>query len=266
MALSWTLDKIGPLCRSAEDCALVLKAIAGKDSNDPGSAGKSFYYVKEYGRPLSELRIGYAPVDFTDRAAEPARPAFREALDVFSKLGPKMVEVSLPPMPYSEVVGTIIQAEGSTIFEPLIKSGKLDQMPDERQKAGLRAGLDMPAKDYLNAMRVRRLMQEKIGKLFLEVDVILSVSRTGPASGINEPLDRAATPPAGAPAGNSALIAAGNLAGLPALSLPCGFTPDTLPLAVQLVGRPFDELTLITLGREFQNLTDWHRKRPPVGG
>ncbi|MBI3694040.1 MAG: amidase, partial [Acidobacteria bacterium] len=264
MALSWTLDKIGPLCRSAEDCALVLKAIAGKDSNDPASSGKSFYYVQDYGRPLSELRIGYAPVDFADRAAEPARPAFRAALEVFSKLGPKMVEISLPPMPYSEVVGAIIQAEGSTVFEPLIKSGKLDQMPDERQKAGLRAGLEMPAKDYLNAMRLRRIMQEKISRLFVEVDVILSVSRSGPASGINEPLDRSATPPAGAPAGNTALIAAGNLAGLPALSLPCGFTPDNLPLAVQLVGRPFDELTVITLGREFQKLTDWHRKRPPV--
>ena len=264
MALSWTLDKIGPMCRSAEDCALVLKAIAGKDSNDPASSGKSFYYVQDYGRPLSELRIGYAPVDFADRAAESARPAFRAALEVFSKLGPKMVEVSLPPMPYSEVVGAIIQAEGSAIFEPLIKSGKLDQMPDERQKAGLRAGLEMPAKDYLTAMRIRRIIQEKIGKVFLEVDVILSVSRSGPASGINEPLDRSATPPAGAPAGNTALIAAGNLAGLPALSLPCGFTADNLPLAVQLVGRPFDELTLITLGREFQKLTDWHRKRPPV--
>jgi aspartyl-tRNA(Asn)/glutamyl-tRNA(Gln) amidotransferase subunit A len=126
-------------------------------------------------------------------------------------------------------------------------------------------------------MRVRRLMQDKIRQLFTEVDVILSVSRSGAASGINEPLDRTPTPPPAAaagktekktaerPLGNSALIAAGNLAGLPALSLPCGFPADTnLPLGVQLVGRPFDELTLIALGREFQKQTDWHRKRPPA--
>ncbi len=277
MALSWTLDKIGPFCRSAEDCGLVLHAISGKDSNDPGSAGKVFYYLKDYGRPLTDLRIGYAPVDFTDRAAESARPAFQAALAVFRKMGAKMVEVSLPPMPYEDVVSTIIQAEGSTIFESLITSDKFDQMPDERQKAGLRAGLEIPVKDYLNAMRVRRLMQDKIRQLFTEVDVILSVSRSGAASGINEPLDRTPTPPPAAaagktekktaerPLGNSALIAAGNLAGLPALSLPCGFPADTnLPLGVQLVGRPFDELTLIALGREFQKQTDWHRKRPPA--
>lgn len=276
MALSWTLDKIGSLCRSAEDCALVLRVIAGKDSNDPASSGKSFYYLAEYGRSLNELRIGYAPVDFAERAAESARPAFQAALEIFRKMGLKMVELSLPPMPYSEVVGAIIQAEGSTIFEPLIKSDKFDQMPDERQKAGLRAGLEMPAKDYLNAMRIRRLMQEKIRKLFAEVDVILSYARTGPASGINEPLDRRSRPPAKtektskaapppAPAGNTALIAAGNLAGLPALSLPCGFSTGTnLPVALQLVGRPFDEHTLIALGREFQKQTDWHQKRPPV--
>ena len=276
MALSWTLDKIGPLCRSAEDCALVLRVIAGKDSNDPASAGKSFYYMPEYGQPLSDLKIGFAAVDF-ERTPEAARPAFQAALEVFRKMGSKFVETSLPPMPYSEVVGTIIQAEGATIFEPLIKSGKLDLMPDERQKAGLKAGLEMPAKDYLNAMRVRRLMQEKIRQLFTEVDVILSYSRAGPASGINEPLDRGAAPPSRPPektekasepprpAGNAALIAAGNIAGLPALSLPCGFSTGTnLPLAVQLVGRPFDEGTLIALGREFQKQTDWHRKRPPV--
>jgi aspartyl-tRNA(Asn)/glutamyl-tRNA(Gln) amidotransferase subunit A len=278
MALAWTLDKIGPLCRSAEDCALVLRWISGRDSNDPGSSGKTFYYLADYGRPLSDLRIGYAPADFTDNADASARPAFQAALDVFRKLGPKMVEISLPAMPYGEVVSTIISAEGSTIFEPLIKSDRFDSLPDERQKAGLRAGLEIPAKDYLNAMRIRRIMQEKIRNLFAEVDVLLSVSRSGPAPGINEPLDRPNSPPAASapkagqkeatpkPAGNGALIAAGNLAGLPALSLPCGFSTGTnLPLGIQLAGRPFDELTLVTLGREFQKQTDWHRRRPPLG-
>jgi aspartyl-tRNA(Asn)/glutamyl-tRNA(Gln) amidotransferase subunit A len=275
MALSWTLDKIGPLCRSAEDCGLVLHEISGRDSEDPGSSGKSFYYLKDYGRPLAELRIGYAPADFNDHAHESARPAFQAALEVLRKLGPKMIEVSLPPMPYGDVISTIIVAEGATIFEPLIRSDKFDLMPDERQKAGLKAGLETPAKDYLNAMRIRRLVMEKINGLFTEVDVILSTSRPGPASGINEPLDRASLGPAAKaeakstqpppPAGNSALIPAGNLAGLPALSLPCGFSTGTnLPLAVQLVARPFDEITLVALGREFQKQTDWHRKRPPV--
>src|SRR5581483_4151527 len=266
MALSWTCDKLGPLCRSAVDCGLVLHAISGRDWQDPSSSGQRFYYLENYGRPLNELRIGYAPADFHERAAEQARPALQAALDVFRGISPKLSEILLPPMPYADVISTIIQSEAAAIFESLIKSDRLDLMPDEYQKAGLRAALDIPARDYLNAMRVRRLMQENIRLLFRQVDVILSASRAGPASGINEPLDHPGQPPAlSAPPGNGSLIQAGNLAGLPAISLPCGFsTGANLPIAVQLVGKPFDELTLITLGREFQRRTDWHLKRPPV--
>ncbi len=263
MALSWTMDKIGPMCRSAEDCGLVLAAISGKDSQDPASAGKSFYYLSDYGRPLSELRIGWSPIDFSERAAEPARPAFQSALEVFRKLGPKMVETSLPPMPYREVTNTIIQAEGSTVFESLIRSDGFDRLADERQKAGLRAGLEMPAKDYLNAMRIRRLIQDKLRNAFSEVDLILSTSTTGPATGIDQPLDRPASSVTGEKRGNADLGPAGNLAGLPAISLPCGFSTAGLPVGVQLVARPFDELVLVALGREFQRQTDWHRRRPP---
>jgi len=266
MALSWTCDKLGPLCRSAVDCGLVLHAISGRDWQDPSSNGQRFYYLEDYGRPLNELRIGYAPADFYERAAEPARPALQAAVDVFRGISPKLSEVLLPPLPYADVISTIIQSEAAAIFESLIKSDRLDLLPDEYQKAGLRAALDIPARDYLNAMRVRRVMQENIRLLFRQVDVILSVSRSGPASGINEPLDHPGQPPApSTPPGNGSLIQAGNLAGLPAISLPCGFSTGTnLPIAVQLVGRPFDELTLITLGREFQRRTDWHLKRPPV--
>src|SRR4029077_3522862 len=81
MALSWTLDKIGPLCRSAEDCGLVLQAIAGSDSEDPGSAGKSFYYAPLYTRDLKEVRCGFATVDFDEWADPEARPDFAKALD-----------------------------------------------------------------------------------------------------------------------------------------------------------------------------------------
>jgi aspartyl-tRNA(Asn)/glutamyl-tRNA(Gln) amidotransferase subunit A len=265
MALSWTMDKIGPLCRSAEDCGLVLHAISGGDGLDPGSSGKRFYYLKEYGRPLSELRIGYAPVDFEDHAVESARVAFRAALDVFRELGPRMIEVSLPAMPYREVAATVIQAEGAAVFESLIRSEAFERLPDERQKAGLRAGLEMPAFEYLRAMRVRRLVQNAMRQVFSGVDMILSPATSGPASGINEPLDQGPAPGAGlASRGNIDIGAAGNLAGLPAISLPCGFSTTHLPVAVQLVARPFDELTLVTMGREFQRQTDWHRRRPPL--
>ena len=263
MALSWTLDKIGPMCRSAEDCGHVLQVIAGSDSKDPGSAGKSFYYTPEYHREWKDLRIGYAPVDFTDWADERAKPAFLAALDVLRGLGVTLVETALPDFPYGALTGTIVAAEGASIFEPLVESGQVDQLADPKQAAGFRAALSIPAKDYLRAMRIRTLMKEEFRKLFSDLDCVVAPSRLGPASNISEPLDaRGPEAPPERKAGMTGLIPAGNLMGMPALSLPCGFAAG-LPVAIQLCGMPFSENLLLSIGKEFQARTDWHRRRPP---
>ena len=266
MALSWTLDKIGPLCRSADDCGHVLQAIAGGDSKDPGSSGKSFYYTPEYHREWKDIRIGYAPIDFSDWADERARPAFNEAINVFRQMGVTLVETKLPDFPYGAMTGTIVAVEGASIFEPLVASGQVDQLADPKQAAGLRAGAAIPATEYLRAMRVRTLAQQEFRKLFSDIDVILAPSRYAPAPNISEPLDvRGPEAPKDRPSGMTALIPAGNLMGMPALSLPCGFAAG-LPVALQLCGMPFTENQLLSLGKEFQTRTDWHRKRPPISG
>jgi aspartyl-tRNA(Asn)/glutamyl-tRNA(Gln) amidotransferase subunit A len=263
MALSWTLDKLGPMCRSAEDCALVLETIAGGDSKDPSSAGKSFYYTPQFYRKMSDLRIGYAPVDFSEWAQPAARPAFEQALAVIRSTGAQIVEVKLPDLPYGPVIGTVISSEGSSVFEQLIASGKVEELADAKQIAGLKAGLEISAKDYLKAMRIRSIVQKELRKMFAGVDVLLSPSRFGPAPKISEPLDHHSSDQTPKDKGLSALIAASNLAGLPALSLPCGFV-DNLPVAIQVVGPSFSENTLIAVGKEFQNRTDWHRRQPKV--
>jgi len=261
MALSWTLDKIGPLARSAEDCGLVLQVIAGHDGRDPGSAGKSFYYTPQYARKMKDVRVGYAPIDFSEWADASAQPAFQGAMRVMKETGVQLVETKLPDFPYGPTISTIISTEGSAVFEPLIASGQVNQLADRKQIAGLKTGLGIPAKDYLKAMRIRRLMQEEMRNLFAQVDVLLTPSRLGPAPKIDQPLDRgrAGTPPK--ETGLAAMIPAGNLAGLPALSLPCGFA-DNLPVGIQLVGAPFSENTLIAVGKEFQARTDWHKRHP----
>jgi aspartyl-tRNA(Asn)/glutamyl-tRNA(Gln) amidotransferase subunit A len=262
MALSWTMDKIGPMCRSAEDCGLVLRVIAGGDSADPGSAGKSFYYGPQYVRPLKEVRVGFAPVDFEEWADPAARPDFRKALEVIGGLGVQMKETQLPELPYGAVAGLIIDTEGAAVFEPLISSGRVDELADRKQIAGLKAALEAPAKDYLKAMRIRRLMQQELRKLFVDFDVLVAPATRGPASRITEPLDRRYTDRQKPKSrGLSELGAAGNLCGLPALCLPCGLA-EGLPIALQLVGRPFTENTLLEVGRQFQQRTDWHRRRP----
>ena len=265
MALSWTLDKLGPMCRSAVDCALVLQTISGGDSKDPGSAGKSFYYTPQFARKLSDLRIGYAPSDFNESADESARPAFAQALSILRETGVKLVETKLPDMPWGPVLSAILGAEAANIFETLITSGKVNLLADQKQIAGLKAGLEIPAKDYLKAMRIRRMMKDEFAKMFADLDLFLAPARPGPALKVADPLDRrptSVTPPPSAP-GMTALIPAGNLAGLPAIGLPCGFA-DKLPVAIQIVGPPWSENTLVAVGKEFQEKTDWHRKRPPV--
>ena len=264
MSLSWTLDKIGPMCRSAEDCALVLQTIAGSDPEDPASAGKSFYYVPQYERDLKDIKVGLAAVDFDEWAEPSARPDFAKALDTVRSLGVHLTAAKLPDFPYGPVIGTIISAEGSAVFEPLISSGKVDQLADPKQIAGLKAGLDIPAKDYLKSMRIRSLIQIAFRDLFADVDVLVTPTRPGPAPKISQPLDRPmyGDRPLPKDRGLSALIPAGNLAGLPALSLPCGFA-DGMPIGISLVGRPFSEHLLLAIGKAFQSKTDWHRRHPP---
>jgi aspartyl-tRNA(Asn)/glutamyl-tRNA(Gln) amidotransferase subunit A len=267
MPLSWTMDKIGPMCHTAEDCGYVLQAIAGKDENDPASAGKSFYFAPQYAREIKTIRVGFVPSDF-DAAAEPeTRAALSEALTAVKALGVELKEVKLADLPYGPVTSTVISAEGASVFEELIESGAVDQLADEKQIAGLKAGLEIPARDYLRAMRIRRLIQNEFRRVFMDCDVLLAPARSGVAPKIDQPLDGRSSPPGpGAqppPAGMRALIPAANLAGLPALCLPCGL-PNNLPVAIQLVGRPFSENLLLSVGMRFQQATDWHRRHPKV--
>jgi aspartyl-tRNA(Asn)/glutamyl-tRNA(Gln) amidotransferase subunit A len=264
MALSWTLDKVGPICRSAEDCALVLHVIAGSDTEDPGSAGRSFSYNPQFARKPSDITIGYAPVDFNEWAEPATRPGLQEALGVIKALGFQTKEVELPDLPYGPVVGMIIAGEAGSIFEDFIRSGKVDQLADPNQIAGLKAMLEVPAIEYLRAMRVRTLVQEAFRTLFLDVDMLLAPARLDVAPSASEPLDTPRTGSRPSSRGLSGLIPGGNLAGLPALSLPCGLA-NGLPIAISLVGRPFYENQLLTAGAAFQSQTDWHRRKPPVG-
>jgi len=262
MAMSWTMDKIGPICRSAEDCGLVLQVISGGDSDDPSSAGKSYYYAPQYARSFKELKLGFAPADFEAWPEEICRAPLREGLEALRSILPACVETRLPDFPYDAVAGTIITAEAATVFEPLISSGRIAELADRRQIASLKAGLEISAKDYLQAMRIRALIQQSLRKLFTDIDILVSPSMFRIAPKITEPLDRRRRQGSRPQdRGLHDLTTAGNLAGLPALSLPCGFAGG-MPVAIQLVGRPFSENTLLAVGTEFQRRTDWHLRRP----
>ena len=171
-------------------------------------------------------------------------------------------------MPFGALVSTVYAAEGSTIFAELIEGDRFEELVDRRQKAGLRASLDIRARDYLQAMRLRASVSAAFAEIFKDADVILSVGRTITSTPITQPLDSpgmtASNPQTSKRPGNTGLIAAGNLAGLPAIFFPCGFGTDGLPVGLQLVGPPFSEPLLVALASAYQRATDHNTKRPKV--
>ena len=211
MALSWTLDKVGPFAHTAEDCGIDPAGDRGQGFEGPRERGKKF---------LLHAAIRAADEGSEDRLRahrfhRPRRarraPAFAAALAACKETGVQLVETKLPEFPYGPILSTILGAEEASIFEPLISSGKVNDLADPAQIAGLKASLDVPAKDYLKAMRLRRLMQDAFQKLFSEVDALLTTGRAGAATPINQDLDAVTS----VPGGFSGIIPAGNLAGCP---------------------------------------------------
>ena len=269
MALSWTLDKIGPMARTADDCALVLEAIAGPDANDASSSGKRFTPLGAAAAraAVKKVRVAYAEEDIAEHASPEARVALEKGVAEFRGLARNFVRATLPTdMPFGPMVGTVYGAEGATIFADLIESDRFEELVDARQKAGLRAALEIPARDYLQAMRLRVRLKEAFAKIFEDADVMLTAGRTITATPITQALDlpptSASTPPQTKRAGNIGLIPAGNLAGVPAIFFPCGFGTDGLPVGLQLVGPPFSEPLLLALAAAYQRETGHHARTP----
>lgn len=264
MPLSWTLDKIGVLGRTANDCGLVLADISGSDDNDPGSAHRRYSYSDRYYRPFSQMKIGYASIDFDAWLDEPLRPAFQNALAVVKSFGAQMVETKLPDFPYSTIIGTIIDCEGASAFEQLVRSGKVNQLADQGQIDGLKAAMGYSSLDYLKAMRVRRQIQSAFEEsVFPNIDLLVAPTCVSPPERADMPFPEQEPKRPDQKGVYAGLVQASNLAGLPALTVPCGFV-NGLPIGLQFVAPATYESLVIAAGRAFQERTDFHKQHPPA--
>jgi Asp-tRNA(Asn)/Glu-tRNA(Gln) amidotransferase A subunit family amidase len=255
MALSYSMDKLGPLARSAEDCALILAAIAGHDSADPTSlpdAEAAFKFTASAPAP----HVGLA-LNAWKRVPPPLEKAERAAADVLKSAGCKVDTAKLPDGPWEAAAAVTINVEGASAFAGLIESGKVAELHDPAGKIGGYIAEAVPAVEYERAQRIRGVLSARMEGLFRKFDVLMTLALPAVATRIDENIEEALSFP-------DPLGAIGNLLGLPAAVVPCGFSPEKLPIGVIFVGAPLADDKVLAAAQLYQRRTDWHRRRPPV--
>lgn len=238
MALCWSMDKVGPMCRSAEDCGLVLRAIQGADGRDPTAVDRPYGWSSD--KKLDGLRVGYLKAAFD--AEHPTKAFDDAALDALGRLGvdlkPIAIETDLP-LP---ALRLILNAESAAAFDELTRSNRDDEMTRQGRgtwPSNFRAARFIPAVEYINANRVRSLLMREMDKAMAGIDVLV-------------------TPSFG---GNVLLIT--NLTGHPCLALPNGFRDNGTPVSLSFIGKLWGESEVLTVGKAYQEATGFHRKYPP---
>jgi aspartyl-tRNA(Asn)/glutamyl-tRNA(Gln) amidotransferase subunit A len=258
--LSWSLDHAGPMARTALDCALILQAIAGFDPADPYSAEVPVPdFTDGIGLGVRGLRLGLPSAYFFDADAVNAEvaAAVREAVAVLEGLGATVREVELPDVTRAaRANGTILVADAAAYHEDTVRDH-----PDDVQDtvlARLQGGANVSGVAYARARRTQAEFKAALRDLFREVDLL--VAPTTPVAAPPFP-DGDSVATTGALTRNTGPF---NLAGLPAVSVPCGFTAESLPVGLMLVGPEWQEALVLRAAHAYQQATDWHKRRPPL--
>jgi len=262
--LSWSLDHAGPLARTVRDAALTLQVIAGHDPGDPASASLA---IPDYAAGLEGgvrgLRVGVPREYFFERATEEVESHVRAAIRTLEGLGATIVEVSLPHVELAATAGmAIISVEAADIHREWIRTRPDDYGADVRPR--LQAGALFSGVEYTRAQRIRALVQQEFREAMTRADVLAMPNNAIPAPRI----DQTTIPVRGKDVWVMALMPSltipHNLTGAPALTVPCGFAASGLPVGLQIVGRPFEDATVLRVGHAYEQATEWHRHRPAM--
>ena len=263
MPLSWSMDHLGPLTRTVADTALLLEVIAGHDAHDATSSRRGVpYYQRMLEGPIGGLRVGVPENYYFDGIDPEMETAVRAALDVLAGQGVVITPVRVPdPRALIDIGNVISRSESATLHARLARERPHEIQPAVR--ARLEVGFHISAHDYLQALRLRsRLTREFVAEVFTEVDALVAPVIPEPAPAL-EAVKSGSVDDVVARMGRfSRLTRPFNTLGLPALSVPCGFSSDGRPLAMQIVGRAFDEATPLRLGHAYEQVTTWHDEGP----
>ncbi|UCE66783.1 MAG: amidase [Candidatus Zixiibacteriota bacterium] len=238
MALSWSMDKIGPICRTVEDCAIVFDAIRGSDSIDLSVINAAFNY--NYDIDITSLKIGYLKEDFEKDTLFAKQN--RATLNKLRELGANLIEIKLPDLPI-DPMQIILSAEAAAAFDELTRSNRDDLLVRQIKNAwpnSFRASRFIPAVEYIQANRIRTVLIAQMAELMAHIDVYVSPSWEG----------------------DNLLLT--NLSGHPCVVLPNGFDDEGEPTSITFMGRLFDEATVLAAAKIYQDATDFHKKHPPL--
>jgi len=267
-SLSWTLDHAGPMTKTVGDAASMLQVIAGRDPSDPTTADEA---VPDYSRALTgdvrNLRIGVPINYFFENASEEVERAVRAAIEQLEGMGATIVDISVPNAELSGSAGWIVaMAEAACFHEKRLKEQPDSFDPVVRER--LEAAKFYTATDYIKSLRIRTLLQKEMEQAFRRCDVIAVPGSGSVASKLPAPEVAVSDvrPGMEVPFYRVSTTFIGNMTGLPAMTIPCGFAPGPpkLPITIQFYGRPFDEFTLFRVGHAYELATDWHKQRPPI--
>ena len=257
-----SMDTVGPLARTVEDCALMLQAIAGHDPKDRLTSQETPPdYRAALTGDIQGLRIGILrEVLNADSVEADVGNAVMGAGDALSKLGAEVEEVSIPLAAHAGAISGGIRVEAPTTYRDLLRERPRDIGHDNR--IGYLVNSIMPASLYYKAIRLRTLLRQEVLKALEDFDLLLSPTMGVPA----QPLEPDPTITGKHDVGRTPWLftTVPSLANLPSLSVPCGFSEDGLPFSLQLSGRPFEETTVLRAGHAYEQATDWHTRRPPV--
>tara|TARA_R110002051_G_scaffold143507_5_gene216486 strand:- start:45471 stop:47147 length:1677 start_codon:yes stop_codon:yes gene_type:complete len=238
MSLSWSMDKVGPMARSAEDCAIVYSVITGKDPKDGMTTDypDGFEPTKDY----KSLRIGYLKKD-VEKDTSLSKDNLEKALKSFKDMGLTLIEVELPKdIPYTSF-DVILRAEAGAFFDDMVRAEEVDKMVEQDQRSranSLRQARFIPAVEYLQANRHRQVLIEKMQTIMKDYDVLISPTF-----------------------GNRQLIIT-NLTGHPVIAIPTGLDKEKHPTSITLVGNLYDEASILLLAKAFQDQTEFDEMHP----
>jgi aspartyl-tRNA(Asn)/glutamyl-tRNA(Gln) amidotransferase subunit A len=254
--LSWTLDHVGPLCKTVEDAALLLGVIAGFDQLDPTTVDMP---VPDYSRalkmPTAKLRLGVPRAPFFDSLDPEIGKAVDTAIEVLRKLTASLGEVQLPPAGDRRA---IIGPEAYAYHSQWLTHSPEKYQPATRERL-VQFASAVTAQDYVQARRQCDLLRREIKNVFTVVDLLVMPTMPSPPVAIAPIAQQASLDP-----GRVRNTSPFDIFGLPAISVPCGFTRSGLPIGLQISGAPFAELTVLALAHAYERETEWHKRHPKL--